>query len=91
MPNRLGLALVANKLAVGTTLALKAIRNGSAKLVLLASDASEATIKNITDKAKFYNVPVVMKYDTLTLSKPIGRKNIKVISILDEGFKKIYL
>jgi len=91
MPNRLGLALIANKLTIGTTLSLKAIRNGKAKLVLIATDASEKTIKNITDKASFYNVPVLLKYDTLTLSKPVGRKNIKVICILDEGFKDMYI
>lgn len=91
MPNRLGLALIANKLAIGTTLSLKAIRNGKAKLVLIAIDASEATIKNITDKASFYNIPVLLKYDTLTLSEPVGRKNIKVICILDEGFRDMYI
>lgn len=90
MPNRLGLALAAKKLRIGTTLSLKAIRSGTAKIVLLANDASKGTIKNITDKAKFYNVPVILKFDTYELSKPIGRKNIKVISILDEGFAEMY-
>lgn len=91
MPKRLGLALVANKLAVGTTFSIDAIRKGKAKLVLIANDASENTIKKVTDKAKFYNVLVNLDYDTETLSKPIGKKNIKVISILDEGFMKMYI
>lgn len=90
MPNRLGIALVANKLAVGTRLALEAIRAGKAKLVLLANDASDATIKNITDKANFYNVEVNLNYDTNSLSKPIGKENIKVICILDKGFAEMY-
>lgn len=90
MANRLGLALVAKKIRIGTLLSLKAIRNGEAKLVLLANDASPKTIKNITDKARFYNVKVNLRFNTLELSKPIGKKNIKVISILDEGFAKMY-
>ncbi len=90
MPNRLGLAYVAKKLAVGTKLAIDAIRAKKAKLVLLANDASDQTKKQVTDKAKYYKIAVNMKYDTLTLSKPIGRTNIKTIAILDEGFAKMY-
>ena len=90
MPNRLGLAFVAKKLVIGTAFSIKAIQKEEAKLVLLANDASIATIKKITDKAKFYNIPVNLNYDTNTLSKPIGKENIKVICILDEGFANMY-
>ncbi len=90
MPNRLGLAYVARKLVTGTPLVIKAIQKQDVKLVLLASDASEATKKKIIDKAKFYNVEVNVSFDTTTISKPIGKSNIKVIAILDEGFAKMY-
>lgn len=45
MPNRLGLAFVAKKLVIGTAFSIKAIQKEEAKLVLLANDASIATIK----------------------------------------------
>ncbi len=90
MPNRLGLAYVARKLVTGTEFSIKAIQSQEAKLVLIASDASQATIKKITDKATFYNIPVNLNYDTKTLSQPIGKENIKVICILDEGFANMY-
>lgn len=90
MPNRLGLAYVARKLALGTEFSIKAIQSQEAKLVLIANDASKATIKKITDKANFYNIEVNLKYDTKTLNQPIGKENIKVICILDEGFANMY-
>lgn len=90
MPNRLGLAYVARKLVLGTEFSIKAIQSQEAKLVLIANDASKATIKKITDKANFYNIEVNLKYDTKTLNQPIGKENIKVICILDEGFANMY-
>jgi len=41
MPNRLGLAQVAGKVKSGTDFTVEAIRNKQAKLVFLASDASD--------------------------------------------------
>lgn len=90
MPNRLGLAFVARKLKIGTPQVIQAIQRKEAKVVLLASDASESTKKKITDKAKHYNIDVNMSFDTSTISKPIGRSNIKVIAIMDDGFANMY-
>lgn len=90
MPNRLGLAYVAKKLVVGTEFSLKAIQKQEVKLVLIANDASLGTIKKVTDKANYYNIPISLKFDTETISQPIGKKNIKVICIIDEGFANMY-
>lgn len=45
--NLLGMAQRAGKLVSGEDLSLKEIRNGTAKLVIVAVDASENTRKNI--------------------------------------------
>ncbi|NLN50862.1 MAG: hypothetical protein GX149_04490 [Acholeplasmataceae bacterium] len=90
MPNRLGLAYRAGKLAVGTERAVKAIQNRKAELILLANDASNLTIKKVTDKAKYYQVKVNQEFNTQSLSKPLGKSNIKTVAILDKGFSKMY-
>ena len=49
----LGLANRARKIISGEELAVKEIRSGNAKLVLLSADASANTTKKITDKCHF--------------------------------------
>ncbi|MDY0210144.1 MAG: ribosomal L7Ae/L30e/S12e/Gadd45 family protein [Acholeplasma sp.] len=90
MPNRIGLAFVAGKVKAGTDMAIEAIRNKSAKLVFLASDASENTRKKVKDKALFYGVEVLELFDTKTLSKAVGKTNIKALAILDQGFSNMF-
>jgi ribosomal protein L7Ae-like RNA K-turn-binding protein len=58
-------------------------------LIALASDASENTKKKIRDKASYYGIDVIESLTSTQLSQSIGKTNIKVIAILDEGFKNI--
>ncbi len=90
MPSRIGLALVAGKAKLGTEFAIEAIRNKSAKLVFLANDAAENTKKKVRDKAKFYGVEVLEIFDTATLSKAVGKSNIKALAITDQGFSNMF-
>lgn len=90
MANRLGLAFVAGKLIIGTDLTVKAIQEGKVKIVILANDASNNTIKKINDKSKYYNVAVNNKFNSKQISNAIGKSNIKVVAITDEGFMKMY-
>ncbi len=89
-PLNLGLAYRAGKLSYGIEMSLKSIQNKSAKLIIIAEDASLNTIKKITDKAKYYQIDYKIMFDTKTLSNAIGKSNIKVICLLDEGFKKMF-
>lgn len=91
MPSRLGLATVAGKVKSGTDFTVEAIRQKQAKLVFLASDASENTKKRVLDKASFYDVPVLETFDTATLSKAVGRNNIKALAITDQGFANMFI
>lgn len=91
MINNLGLANRARKVIIGTDLTVKGIRQNRVKLVLLAKDASNNTKKLINDKSNYYKVPVIDIYSSEVISKAIGNKNIKVVSINDEGFSKLLL
>lgn len=87
----LGLARRARKLITGTELTVKGVRTNRVKLVLLALDASDNTKKQIYDKCRTYNVDVIDIFSSDEISKSIGKKNIKVIGIIDEGFSKTLL
>lgn len=87
----IGLAKRAGKIEFGAENAVKAIRNGRAKYVLIAEDVSDNTRKMISDKAKFYSV----NYETVdigmaALGKAIGRKNCAALAFTDDNFVKAY-
>ena len=81
----LGLAMKAGKVHTGEK-ALESVKSGEAKLVLLASDASERTKKKVKNKCTFYHVNVVSVDDSIRLSHSIGKTNCMIIAICDEGF-----
>ncbi|KAB2335459.1 YlxQ family RNA-binding protein [Bacillus mesophilum] len=84
----LGLANRARKITSGEELAIKEIRSGKAKLVLLSADASSNTAKKVTDKCKTYHVPVRMVESREILGHAIGREARVVVAVLDAGFAK---
>jgi ribosomal protein L7Ae-like RNA K-turn-binding protein len=82
----LGLANRARKIISGEELVLKEVRNGRAKLVLLAADASANTTKKITDKCSYYHVPIKEVDNRNSLGQAIGKEARVVVAILDSGF-----
>lgn len=78
----------ARVVTTGTDLILKTVRNHSAQLVLYASDASENTKKQITDKCHFYNVRAIEVEDSVLLSQCIGKSGRMAVAISSEGFAK---
>lgn len=84
----LGLANRARKITSGEELAVKEIRNGKAKLVLLSADASANTAKKVTDKCKSYGVPYKLIQSREILGKAIGKEARVVVAVLDAGFAK---
>jgi ribosomal protein L7Ae-like RNA K-turn-binding protein len=85
----LGLAYKAHKVRLGSDLAIVSMQKSQAKLILLASDASERTQKTIRDKSSYYGIELIDTYSTEALSSTLGRTNIKVVTITDEGFKRL--
>ncbi len=82
----LGLAKRAGKLSSGESACKEAVRSGKSRLILLAEDASNNTVKNITDSCKYYNVTYLKIGTKESLGHAIGNAYNAVISIDDDGF-----
>ncbi|MCL2575241.1 MAG: ribosomal L7Ae/L30e/S12e/Gadd45 family protein [Defluviitaleaceae bacterium] len=82
----LSLAKKAGKIITGEDGCVKAIQKDNAKLVLVATDASDNTKKKFNDKTKFYNVPIHSIFTKEMVSANIGLQNRATIVITDEGF-----
>lgn len=87
----LGLAKRAGKVSTGSFICTKAIRSKRAKLVLLASDASENTKKAISDSCRYYNVRFIELSDMESLGHATGGGDRAVVSINDYNFAKAIL
>lgn len=77
----------AGKLVTGEELAIKEIRNGKAKLVLVANDAGKNTRKKVSDKSAYYEVPCYDPFSSEELSNAIGKSRM-VVAVMDQGFAK---
>ncbi|MBQ8029084.1 MAG: ribosomal L7Ae/L30e/S12e/Gadd45 family protein [Clostridia bacterium] len=86
----LGLARRAGKISLGHDAAIGAIVKNSAKLCLIASDASQR-LKNEFSHACSYEGKTIdfieIETDMLSLSKAVGSK-AAVLTVDDEGFAK---
>ena len=83
--NLLGLAQRAGKLISGEALVLQSVRSNKAKLVCLASDASDNTSKQFLNKCEYYDVPLVTAFSREELSHALG-KDRTVCALMDDGF-----
>jgi len=84
--NLLGIAKKAGKLAVGSEAAAKAVRNGSAVLVITATDASDgskrrAKANTSENRVEYLSVP----YTKFELGNITGRGSPGTVAILDRG------
>lgn len=91
--NNIGLAHAAKKVVFGTDNIVFGMRNRKMYLVIVSSEASFNTQKLIQDKANTNNVDVIFinEINDQTLSKALGKGNVKVIGISDVGFAKMIL
>ena len=84
----LGLCTRAGRLVSGEFAAESAVKDGSAWLVIVATDASGNTKKLFKDKCSFYEVPCFEYGTKESLGHCIGKEIRASIAILDEGFAK---
>jgi len=82
----LSLCMRAHKLVSGENACEIALQSTDAKLILIAEDASEGTIKKFKNKAFYYKVPVVFCGSRDEISKAIGKENRVVVAVTDSGF-----
>ena len=82
----ISLAMKAGRLASGEAMTESEVKSGRARLVIVASDASENTKKKFRDMCKFYRVPICIYGDKDTLGHAMGKEFRASLAILDEGF-----
>lgn len=85
----IGIAYRAGKVKKGAFLTEKAIKDGSALLVLLAGDTSENTKDKFISQCKYYGVKCFEAESKKMLGAVTGGgDNRSVLAITDEGFAK---
>jgi ribosomal protein L7Ae-like RNA K-turn-binding protein len=84
----LGLSQRSGKLASGEFMVEKAVKEGRARLVILAADASDNTKKKFYNMGTFYQVPVLELSAKDELGHCIGRAERSSLALLDDGFAK---
>lgn len=81
----IGLATKAGKVASGEFSTEKAVKEGKAKLVIVADDASDNTKKKFTNMCTFYEVPMVCLSLKTELGHAMGKEFRASLAILDQG------
>ena len=87
----LGLCRRAGKTVHGTPLVCEALaKRKPPYLVLLAENASAGTAKKITDKCKYYHVPMlVVPATTERLARAVGKSGaMAAVAVTDESFAR---
>ena len=82
----IGLAVKAGRCTSGEMMTENETKAGKAKLVIVASDASENTKKKFRDMCEFYKVPICFYGDKDTLGHAMGKEFRASLAILDKGF-----
>lgn len=81
----LGIAAKSGNIASGEFSTEKAVKDGKAYLVIVASDASENTKKMFRNMTKFYEVPMYLYGDKETLGHYIGKEFRASLAVTNEG------
>lgn len=82
----LGLAMRAGCVVTGEERVVQTIRSGQAKLVLIANDAGFNSHKKLTDKSRYYEVPLLNHFDRQTLGHALGKGERVAVAVTDKGF-----
>lgn len=87
----LGLTAKGGNLVSGEFQVDKSIKEGKAKLVIVATDASDNTKKDFNDACNYYKVPYMERGTKDELGHRIGKDYRAVIAVTDEGLAKALL
>lgn len=86
--NTLGLAYRAKKVVLGEEV-LNQISD--VKLLVIASDISSKSKERFLKKCSYYKIDFIDTFDSQSIANALGKSNVKVVGIIDEGFKKSLL
>lgn len=87
----IGLAVRAGKVAFGVFMTEKAFDEGRAKLVIASEDIGASNRRKIEGKCQNYGIDLIFYSDKSSLSRALGKKDIPVVAICDEGFARAIL
>lgn len=87
----IGLAQRAGKVVSGEFMTENAIKDGSAALVIIASDVSDNTRKKFTNSCSYYEVPLREYSDKESLGHGIGKEFRASLAVTDEGLAQAIL
>lgn len=86
--NLLGLATKAGKTASGEFMTERMIKDGKARLVIVAEDASENTRKQFLDMCTYYKVPIYFFGNKEELGHAMGKELRASLAVTDAGFSR---
>ncbi len=84
----LGLATKSGRVVSGEFMVEKLVKARNAKLVIVATDASDASKKSYNDMCSFYHVPIYFYGTKESLGHSIGKEMRASVAVMDEGFAK---
>ncbi len=82
----LGLAMKAGKCVSGEFTVEKTVKDHKAKLVVIATDTSQASKKSYIDMCSFYHVPIIEEGTKEELGHCIGKEFRAAVALTDSGF-----
>ncbi len=82
----LGLATRSRNVVSGEFMTEKSVKEGTAKLVIVAEDASDNTKKEFGDMCSYRKVPYAVMGTKEELGKSMGKEMRASLSITDQGF-----
>ena len=87
--NFLGLAMRAGKIKSGESVILSDIKTNKIKLVIVATDASDNTLKVMKNKSESNQIPLRSFGTRVELGIALGKGERVNIGVTDNGFKKL--
>ena len=84
----ISLAKKAGKISGGAFQVEQSVKSGKARLVLIAGDTSERSLKHYKDMCTFYEVELECISDMETLGHSVGTEFRSALSVKDERFAK---
>ena len=87
----LGLCQKAGKIVSGEVACEASIKNKTAKLLLLAEDASENTKKKFQNSSAYYHIPICVLGNKERIGVALGKESRAILAITEEGFAKSIL
>ena len=82
----MGLACRAGAVVSGEFASEKAVKEGKARLVIVAADASENTRKLFSDKCTYYDVPIIVYGNKEELGHAIGKEYRASLAVTQQSF-----